>query len=581
MRHRTVTGVADSLPGIIFLAQSFDELLYEYSPASYKPRVMGLNGLCEEAVVLIEQIDSELIDRSRIESVLEEMSHVVHTDPVVKSLLDFDIEYYIRFPKDCLPSDLKVRIGLLTNKIANGAYVEALQNKLIEICGDGQKKKLIYQSARRWISALNSHGYSHQHIKQVVDSVFYAPAVKVELVSDLGFFFRSFSFDYADFDIVFAASSMISDVESVAKRFGASVIHEESTVFKSLAGKGLEVTDGERFFQIESVKALDAHAARAQAEKMLEHLSDLFVLFHHKQKIRWRSEVLVRRVDEEWGLVVPPKPSVKRARDNFPNKAAAKLDSAFSNLALTDDESVNRFISVVRLHGSALESVSSEAQLVNLWTAMEVLVHRESQSKLKAVIRLLTPFLIYGYVDRLIHALAGDLYRWKMKEFSKVLKIKSLKGWKLHHRLAVVLLGGDYEAKRDELYALASDYPLLCFRIFSISETISTRAKLDEVLKDHERRVIWQIRRIYRSRNLIVHDGSAPAYIDALTENAHEYLDAFIDRFLSLCARTKAATTLEEAVAFQAELYSQWRKVVVCDGNLSIENVKEICALEH
>jgi len=580
MRYREATGVNVEAVGVRYLGQSFNELLYDYSPASYKPRVMGIEGLCDEALQLVAQIDSQLIDRARIDSVLEEIEHVVKTDPVAKNLIDFEVNYYTSFPKDSDLLDLKVRLGLLWNKVSNGKYIQALQNKIIEVCSDDRQKKVIYQAARRWISALNFSGYSVQFIRDRVDAIFHASETQIFSEKDLVHFFQSFSFEPEKFDVVFLASAMIREVSDVARKFGAEVISEGHSLFESLVSAGLECKHGDAFVYFSEINSYDHFSARASTERSLEHISDLFVLFHHKTKILWYPGALVRKVDSAWKLIVPPNPSVKRVKDNIPNKAAKKLNAVFNNLSFTDNESVGRFISVVRLHGSALESVSAEARLVNIWTALEVLVHRESDSKLKAVIRLLTPFLIHGYIDSLLYALAGDLYRWNRKQFYEILKIDELKGWKIHHRLAAVLLGGVYESRRSDLYENISSYALLCNRCFSISQLISSGTSLDDALKEHERRVIWQIRRIFRSRNLIVHDGSTPQYLDALTENAHEYLDAFIGRFLALCTRSMSATTLEEAVVFQAKLYDQWRKEVSSCQNVSLDSVKKVCALD-
>jgi hypothetical protein len=148
--------------------------------------------------------------------------------------------------------------------------------------------------------------------------------------------------------------------------------------------------------------------------------------------------------------------------------------------------------------------------------------------------------------------------------------------------VAAILLGGDLEPVRDELYALLNEFPLLRNRCFQVSSLISDAGHLESAVKSHEKRVSWQIERIYRARNSIVHDGSAPPHVDALTENAHEYLDAFIDRFFVLCSRMKVVTTLDEAIAFQTRLYEDWMRILASAKGAKVDalSLRSLCALD-
>ena len=341
-------------------------------------------------------------------------------------------------------------------------------------------------------------------------------------------------------------------------------------------------SDGERIVVIREVSARDQYSARTSAETRLERITDLFAIFHHKNRIKWHSEAAVRREGTDFVVLSARSSNLARSRDNVPKKASQKLSLQIGGLNFSDRDSLGRFISVVRLHGAAQEAASSQAQLVNLWTAMEVLVSRESDSKLRGVKRCITPFLVYGYFDRLLYALAGDLYRWKRKPTSRLLGQVDLPGWPQHHKLAGALVGDTFTNVRDDLYAMLEGFPLLRNRCFQTSALISSADEMNKLIKSHEQRVLWQIERIYRSRNAIVHDGSAPSQVDALTENAHEYLDAFIDRFFILCSQMKVVTTLDEAIAYQTRLYDAWKLELGTAKKVSVElgNVRRLCALD-
>lgn len=74
-------------------------------------------------------------------------------------------------------------------------------------------------------------------------------------------------------------------------------------------------------------------------------------------------------------------------------------------------------------------------------------------------------------------------------------------------------------------------------------------------LKNHTVRVGWQIRRIYRARNMIVHSGITPSYIELLIENIHDYLDHIIGKVISLVTNSQQVITIEQAFKLTSMSY--------------------------
>ena len=88
-----------------------------------------------------------------------------------------------------------------------------------------------------------------------------------------------------------------------------------------------------------------------------------------------------------------------------------------------------------------------------------------------------------------------------------------------------------------------SDNPLAVNRLKKIRSNFSTPAAFLRSLESHETRVRWQIGRVYRARNSLVHGGSPPKYVVPLVLNAFEY---FKTTFFTLLARAhKFDTDLE------------------------------------
>lgn len=579
MRFKQPTGIDADAVGLIFFAQCLDELLYEYTPATYKPRVMSPSSLGAEALSIIEHIEAGSMDRNRLTPVLEELASIIKSDNVAKRLLPFESEFYLSFSAEEKLVDVRLRLSLLINVLKGSRYTTELQHQIIKLCSSDKQKMHIRTSAKSWVSAMLSLGYSKQHIATQT-SVFYDGTAGLSDPAHLATFFRSFDMRSHKYDVLFVAPKIIKETESSARYFRIYLPDNEDDRVKIAHDEEFRAKDDELLVAVCDVTAKDPYTAKNDAEKRLERLSDMFALFHHKRKIHWQSNALSIDGNALAVRVNAATSGAKRSRDSLPTRASQKLAEAMNGLSFADRQSFDRFISVVRLHGSAQEATSSEAQLINLWTGMEVLVPRASGSKLREVLRLIMPFLNHGYFNRLLFALAGDLYRWNRKGTSKLLKRVQQPDWKPHQKLALALLGGDYEEVRSDLYKMTEGYALLMNRCFEMSKLISKKDHLNERITEHERRITWQIERIYRARNSIIHDGKSPSQTDALVENAHEYLDGFIDRFIDLCARHKYAKTLDEAIEFQSRYHLAWRKQLRAHGEVTPTDLLEVCGLD-
>lgn len=73
--------------------------------------------------------------------------------------------------------------------------------------------------------------------------------------------------------------------------------------------------------------------------------------------------------------------------------------------------------------------------------------------------------------------------------------------------------------------------PLLAFRLQQYKDNFSSGKRIKDFYERHATRLTWQIMRIYRNRNMIVHDGNTFPFIDLILQNLHFYIDEIIDIF--------------------------------------------------
>ena len=97
-------------------------------------------------------------------------------------------------------------------------------------------------------------------------------------------------------------------------------------------------------------------------------------------------------------------------------------------------------------------------------------------------------------------------------------------------KFALLLALDEYADLRTKVIAALTDYPLLVFRICNFSDVVFENSKsIYNYLKRHEKRIRWHIMRIYRNRNMIVHNGSYMPYVGMIAENLHFYVDELLD----------------------------------------------------
>ncbi len=217
---------------------------------------------------------------------------------------------------------------------------------------------------------------------------------------------------------------------------------------------------------------------------------------------------------------------LSRGRTRSEEQIYIRIGEMLQNLPIIGGKMIN----VINLHSSAMDSKNESNQLLNLWTIIEVLIEvdkRYSYSKIVQISNTLTTIQNASYVQSLIEQMFLDLKHCcdNVDEYMNVIE----KGNDEIEKLVSLLVLPEYENDKARLLDELVNYPLLKYRINHYSQKFADRTKLKNMFAEHRKRLEWQIMRIYRNRNMIVHDGSHFPYIDLVVQNLHFYVDTLID----------------------------------------------------
>ncbi len=555
MRFRSLEKweISPEIEGLIFFAQRAEELLFDYTVDSYKPMSLNAPFLCEEALSVIGDVKKDLLDKANLRPILEELSWSFKDDMVAKSLLDLPYESYILSEENASIEEIELKLSVLRRTLDSYRYtVECFD--LLYIAIENKKKKDIDSIARLLFTNLINQGMSKSYLSKKTLDFFFVGNDPKKIANCEAFK------DYVDviypkshnFEMYFWVSGLIDVVSESTEAFGIEVLDElpKEVADKLPKGKaGIPSISYRKIAKVSGFRALDWYSAKEIAEKNLSRLRDLYNLYHHKSKIEWDGKVVVVQCceDEPRTLGVLNSP-IEKIEDERPEQASRKLNRLLKNLNLSRD-SFEKFNRAVDFHSLSANTRDVENQLLNLWIGLETITPTHSgHAKITQICNGIMPFLSIMYTKRLIGVFTKDLLRWDRQTVNRILKkIPIPKGAKTIDKIAVLLCCPKCDDLRAELYSDLKDFHLLRFRAFTLHEKLNSPEKVISLLAEHEKKVLWQIRRIYRSRNLLVHSGRTLQYLPSLVENAHDYFDQVIFIFIRMCIGTYNVKTIGQS----------------------------------
>lgn len=277
-----------------------------------------------------------------------------------------------------------------------------------------------------------------------------------------------------------------------------------------------------------TVRAVDPVAATSLARDLLTGVlaAQTFYLPENAHFIR-RENVLV---DWEGGQESVPLTSVQRYLKNAKNPVQ-KVERLRRVTSRFDPAEQRRIGAALEHNRLAMRAPSDEARLVNLWIALESLVQHGSDSLIGDVCEHVPPVMTLAYPYQLLTSLAIQL-RFDRSAFSSTFVSSELMGSRGKRvdpqRLLINITKAEGHADARQLYDAVAHNPLLRHRIFTLRKAFSEPSRLAKLLRAHQTNIDWQLRRIYRARNQVVHQATRPLHLGQLIQHLHTYFSTVV-----------------------------------------------------
>jgi hypothetical protein len=338
----------------------------------------------------------------------------------------------------------------------------------------------------------------------------------------------------------------------------------EATQFKATIS-----TKNDRFFVTE-IDARDQYAAAQAAALLASQVMNLAVFYLPNK----RPEVPRRRtlvLSEAAAYLVEPDLSHESyIRDS--RRASDKL--------LRTSPRVMELLSApLQYHALGVQATAPESRLTNFWVSLEALLVDHDGSIIEKIAKYIPPSLALSYSGRLLRANAIELARFiqaggknnptEAADLRGLLHLPEQGKVSIDPAALAELLVDDTRASK--IFALCAKNPLLIFRLNQTREKINDPTSLKEAVEAHRQGVGWQLSRIYRARNSLVHRGRLPPRAELLVQHLHTYVSMTL-HYLVREIGDSSLLTVPSAFARRRSLYDAYLSKVA-DRTLTFRNL--------
>ncbi|MFN7291037.1 MAG: hypothetical protein ACK5T6_10665, partial [Pirellula sp.] len=277
------------------------------------------------------------------------------------------------------------------------------------------------------------------------------------------------------------------------------------------------------------VRSHSIRSAVAEARRRLSHCIGYVSLYTNPPALRIESKafVTVGGLDQ---VFVQNEQAFRRLH----RRTRAKSDISELVKHISKRRLDKRLLAAIEQLALASGSSDPRTRFITLWSAMETLAGaHEGETTMERVSNLVVPLVVSRHIHRTTRYLSIQI-----QKFSEEFNISNL-GPGLSTRSGFVL-------QEDVLRTLTSpncspemigvlnaiNHPLLRCRLFTTWKLFHCPKRLRNKLKGSEQRIGWQLARIYRARNALVHEGEEVKFIVPLLDNLQNYLSMVVQRIV-------------------------------------------------
>ena len=513
-----------------FFVLHWDELFDAETSDSWQVRTCNILSLLEEMIDAARIAESFDAYRGVLRSILDEAFPVMSRDAIIKAYYPFVPAYLEVWRKKEIgksdPAEVQrlatVILGNLKDYWENG--VELVLELLI--IADKGKKKELYDATLNLGIATAARGRSTSYLRDAVRTRVLIQSDRrfIDRVRDM---FRDFAQGERNYECLFwtdgvkrhLADSLPSDIQLHFGRPDDLPAEPADPFFKQATRQAISLRV--------KVEATDPEAAWRRADQRLGEVFAGLNLYSIDDRYQVKPlNVLIK--DEVGAVTIVGHRRLGTQYLGSYDSRQFKAEMLFRVLGRTKEQDAAQISSAIQYHRLALQATSDEARLLNLWIALEALCQGEDGSIIERVHTLIAPCVSLENIQKNLTSLALYVrFLWDVSDRAEFLKYfpTSTEDRLEPSDLVNLLLLPDKDESLKQFCELCARHPLILHRLFrSKTMVLNAPTSIAKNLEDSVQNVEWQLKRIYRVRNAIVHTGSSNKLLPQLTQHLHCYM---------------------------------------------------------
>lgn len=536
-----------------FFVRLWCELLNSDTIDTYRVRVMNAHSILKELEEVINDKITEEISVNNIYFVTREAKRLLNTDKICqlyfKSETDFTLKYLEHLSNNFKEQDLYQilsKIKILSSKL-DDKYFDLLFDELYKAIFVSKVIEDIFSLTNSLATELLWRGFSLQYLYR--RKSYFLDSTRVYPFEDK---FKTFRTDVTNTDrnftiyIKFSATSSILQIPQV---FLFNISDSFTPHFNSQDETNFSSQPGSIYGKLDSISSADPFSAVYATIKKLSLLQNLSRYEYRKNDFKLSPLILVYDFSNDKNYLIEANPPslgfVSAGQDyrfkQYINHFNILLDKSKSKL---DNLSVSRLMNSFHYFRMSLDSADPETRFLLNWIALEYLIKVDTPKKLiEKAVTFIPKMLATQYLNKLLKDLAANTVRLRCDQ-------TILTGIGFNYYQGKIDLKSIFETiklstKLSTVISAVSDH-LLIERYQLFSSIINDHKKLENIINHHKEDVEWNLQRIYRARNKIVHSASTHLDLMQLDGNLTYYYTTVFNNVLFSAVRSKSNLSLDD-----------------------------------
>ncbi|MDX4071602.1 HEPN domain-containing protein [Aliarcobacter skirrowii] len=578
----------ENITGLLFFIQRIQELAHHKSNFLEKETNISIWEMLKEYKEILENIKEHETSQhyeKEIEIIYDEIVFNINDDDIIKSLLGDKKDKYIsglKFNLKNIDSCIH-HLDLISFKINTYKYLEIFRTNIINILKNHKAKKTIKKYCDYYFKFLLYVGYQKGSISHLVNITFFNKDKsynKINSNDNIFLLLNYFDLKVHEFEVCFRASNIFKEIENECNKFNIDVIDTFTAKYIPQTEKKFFKNQQKRqktFLFCKSIKAMDYLHAVKIASQNITTLTNLIKVFYHRN-IQWISDDCL--------VYYPSKKNVIAAynENNFmlntydDIKTTQKILLPFLKSFSLKEDSFKRFKRAIDLHSLSIQSKETSNQILNLWICFEsLLIVEKGKTHISIIEDALILITQNNYLCNIVRNLLKLIIEWDENKFNEIKSElpENISNNSLHSLIALITLKENQDIMNKLLKAM-DNQPLLRFKIFTVINNLQDIKKIKNILKLHSQNIKNHIRRVYRVRNKIVHQGYLPKYDIFIVETAHYLIDELLDTIISKRINQVAFDSIQNFLVEEKLINQEHQHIINTNTDINKENFLKI-----